>query len=68
MLAWRFRIGRLLGIVVCQRPFEPFDAALCRLARGELAHQIAIPHTHVDDTLVRAAGRAEQVVHHGQLQ
>src|SRR5690606_12526833 len=55
-------------LVVRQWPFEPFDATLCRLTRGELAHQIAIPHTHVDDALMRAASRAEQVVHHGQLQ
>lgn len=60
--------GGFLGLVIRQRPFEPLDATLCRLTRGELADQVAIAHAHIDDAFVRAASRAEQIVHHRQLQ
>ena len=61
-------VGGFLDILLGQRAFKPFDTASSILARCQLANQIAVAHAHVHDVLVRATSRAEQVVHHGQLQ
>src|SRR4051812_14839045 len=36
--------------------------------RREFADQITVAHTHIHDLLERAVRRAEDVVHHGELQ
>lgn len=47
---------------------QPLNAALCGHTRGQFANQIAVTHPHIDDAFAGAASRAEQVIHHGQLQ
>ena len=59
--------GRL-KVVIGQWPVQPLNAALCGLTRGQFANQVAVAHTHVDNTFTGATSGAEQVVHHGQLQ
>ncbi|MNT17902.1 hypothetical protein D3C72_1530820 [compost metagenome] len=61
-------LGWLFGIVIGQRPIQPLNAALCGLTRSQFADQVAITHTHVDNAFMGATSRAEQVIHHGQLQ
>ena len=65
VLARYDRVAGFLDLVLRQWTFQPFDATLRRFAWCQLANQIAVAHTHVHDALVRAARRAEQVVHHG---
>ena len=47
---------------------EGWDTHQLVTGRPLILGGIAIPHTHVDDAFAGATCRAEQVVHHGQLQ
>ena len=61
-------IRGLFGIVIGKRPVKPFNAPLCSLTRSQFANQVAVTHAHVNDALMRAASRTQQVVHHGKLE
>ena len=50
-----------------KRPVETLNTAVVRTRGCELTNEITVAHARIDDAFVLPVGRAEQVVHDGQL-
>ncbi|MBF5055743.1 hypothetical protein Y5W_01037 [Alcanivorax sp. 521-1] len=67
VLPWCLGVDGFFRCLIGHGSFKPFESASFRIPGGQFADQIAIPNTHVDDTLMGATSRTEQVIHDRQL-